>query len=198
MDQRVYHGNINPNDIADGLIAHFNRGNLRAQQIGKGEQVIVQIATRERPSSGGQTALSITIRTVEDGITVQIGKQTWLGVAASLGSTALRAIRNPLSLLSRLDDLAQDIEYLQITDEVWYVIEGVARSIGAGKTLSDRLRRMVCEYCETANPVGTSNCIACGAPLGSVQPATCLKCGFVTTSSEKTCPNCGSSLHKSS
>lgn len=194
MDQKVYHGNINPNDIADGLIAHFNRGNLCAQQIGKGDQVIVQIATRDRPSSGGQTALSITIRVVEDGIIVQIGKQTWLGIAASLGSTALRAIRNPLSLLSRLDDLAQDIEYLQMTDEVWDVIEGVARTIGAGKTLSERLRRVVCEYCETANPVGTSNCIACGAPLGSVQPSTCLKCGFVITSSDQTCPNCGSRI----
>ncbi|MCJ7624569.1 MAG: zinc ribbon domain-containing protein [Anaerolineaceae bacterium] len=194
MDQRVYHGNINPNDIAEGLIAQFNRGNLRAQQIGKGEQVIVQIATRERPSSGGQTALSITIRVVDDGIIVQIGKQNWLGVAASLGSTALRAIHNPLSLLSRLDDLAQDIEYLQITDEVWDVIEGVARSIGAGKSISDRFRRMVCKYCETANPVGTSSCIACGAPLGSVQPSTCLKCGFVITASDKTCPNCGNNL----
>jgi ribosomal protein L40E len=194
MDQRVYHGNINPNDIAEGLIAKFNRGNLRAQQIGKGEQVIVQIATRSHPSSGGQTALSITIRTVEDGITVQIGKQNWLGVAASLGSTALRAIRNPLSLLSRLDDLAQDIEYLQISDEAWDVVEGIARSIGAGKTISDRLRRMVCVYCETANPVGASNCIACGAPMGSVQPSTCLKCGFVITAKDKTCPNCGSNL----
>ena len=196
MKQRVYHGNINPIDIADGLIAHFNHGNLRAQQIGKGDQVIIQIATRERPSSGGQTALSITIRTIEDGIIVQIGKQTWLGIAASLGSTALRAIRNPLSLLSRLDDVAQDIEYLQISDEVWEVIEGVARSTGAGKIISDRLRRMVCEYCETANPVGASNCISCGAPLGNVQPSTCLKCGFVTISSDNSCPNCGSSLRK--
>ena len=194
MDRRIFHGNLSPNDVARALVAHFNRANIAAQQLGSGKQVIVQIASRQRPSSGGQTALTVHLRKVEDGIAVQLGKQTWLGVAASLGVTALSAFRNPFSLLGRLDDLAQDIENLQLTEDVWDVIEHVAQMHGATFELSERLRRLKCEYCSTANPVGEPSCIACGAPLGDMQPSTCPHCGFVVNRSETFCPNCAKPL----
>jgi hypothetical protein len=194
METRIFHGNIAPVDIARALLAQFNHGNLRAQQLGSGNKIVVQIATQDRPASGGQTALTVTMEQVEDGLSIQLGKQAWLGVAASLGWTALAAWRNPWSLINRLDDLAQDIENLQLSDQVWGVIEGVARASGASFELSERLRRLVCAYCQTANPVGESNCIACGAPLGTVQPRTCLKCGFVVKPDENLCPNCGQKL----
>jgi hypothetical protein len=194
MERRIFHGNLSSNDVARALVAHFNRANLAAQQLGTGKQVIVQIASRQRPSSGGQTALTVQLREVEDGVAVQLGKQTWLGVAASLGVTALSAFRNPFSLLGRLDDLAQDIENLQLTEEVWDVIENVALMHGATFELSERLQRLKCEYCSTANPVGEPSCIACGAPLGDSQPSTCQNCGFVVKKSETICPNCGKSL----
>jgi DNA-directed RNA polymerase subunit RPC12/RpoP len=191
MDQRIYHGKITPADIANNLVGYFNRGNLRVQQFVNGNQTTVQIATSSRPISGGQTALSILLQSVEDGVSVQMGQQAWLGVAASLGFTALAAFQNPLSLLGRLDDLAQDIEDIQLTDQVWKVIDDTARAMGTGYELSDRLRRLVCQYCYTANPVGESNCIACGAPLGDVQPSTCPHCGFAIIHNELICPNCG-------
>jgi len=181
-------------DFAQNLIAHFNRGNLRVQQIGGENQVAIQIASRQGAESGGQTALGITLQSVEDGVAVQVGKQAWLGVAASLGMTALAAMRNPMSLLGRFDDLAQDIEYIQLTDEVWRVIDQTANSLRAGHELSERLRRLVCDYCDTPNPVGEPNCIACGAPLGSVQPLACPNCGFVVTAKTSRCPNCGNLL----
>ena len=90
-----------------------------------------------------------------------------------------------------LDDIAQDIESLQLPDEIWQTVEEAAVAAGASLELSDRLRRAVCSYCNTANPVGESACIACGAPLGDVQPRTCLNCGFVVRTGETTCPNCG-------
>jgi len=194
METRIFHGNITPHQIGRALIAEFHRGNLRAQQLGTGDRVIVQIATRERPTSGGQTALTVTLQRVEDGVAVQVGKQAWLGVAASLGMTALAVLRNPLYLLSRLDDLAQDIEYLKLSDRVWEVIEREARLAGAGTQLSERLRRVVCEYCGVANEVGEGRCVACGAPLGNIQPRTCSNCGFVVLGNEETCPNCGQAL----
>jgi len=194
MDQRIYHGKITPVDFAQSLIAHFNRGNLRVQQIGNGSQVNVQIASRQGAASGGQTALGIAFQAIEDGVAVQIGKQAWLGVAASLGWTALSALRNPFALLDRIDDLAQDIEYVQLTDEVWRVVDQTARALRAGHELSERLRRLVCDYCDTPNPVGEPSCIACGAPLGSVQPLSCPKCGFVVTARTSRCPNCGTLL----
>lgn len=191
MEQRVFHGDIEPQDLALPLITEFNRGNLKAQSIGDEHQLLVQIATREQPQSGGQTALTITIRKTEDGVAVQIGKQNWLGIAASLGQSTLIAWKNPWRLIERLDDILQDIEYLNLSQRVWEVIEGAARSIGATFELSERLKRLVCPYCRTANPIGEPHCIACGAPLGNEQPATCPKCGFVVSKTTSTCPNCG-------
>jgi hypothetical protein len=194
MNQRIYHGNIDPADMARALIGNYHRGNWRVQQLGDAEKMVVQIATLDRPMSGGQTALSVILQKVEDGVSVQIGQQAWLGVAASLGVSAISLLRNPLNLLNRLDDIAQDIESLQLTDEVWKVLDAFARGQGATQELSERLRRVVCDYCDTANPVGQSRCIACGAPLGSAQPATCKKCGFVVFSDETSCPNCKARL----
>jgi hypothetical protein len=197
MDQRIYHGQISPGTVASELIAHFNRGNYRVQQVVSGGDLAVQIATGRQPISGGQTALTVSIRQVADGLCVQVGNQAWYGVAASIGMTAISALLNPWSLLGRLDDIAQDVENLQLVDEVWSVIDGTARSAGTGFALSDRLRRVVCAYCGTANPVDGSNCVACGAPLGGAQPGTCPKCGFVVHAGESTCPNCGKPLYVS-
>jgi len=194
MEPRIYHGEITPSQIAQVLTARFNRGNMRALQYGQGKQVVVQIGTRPGLGSGGQTALTVTLQQVADGISVQIGKQTWLGVAASLGTTALAAIRNPFHLLGRLDDLAQDFESIKLTEEVFDTVEAAARATGASFELSERLKRMVCEYCNVANPVGEASCIACGAPLGSVQPTTCRRCGFVVKTNEPVCPNCKAPL----
>src|SRR5262249_35191193 len=116
MDRRIFHGNIKPNDLAHALLAEFNRGNMHAQTIGTREKLAVQIATRMGAPSGGQTAMTVSIASVEDGIMVEVGQQAWLGVAASLGQTAWTALRNPFALLSRLDDIAQDLESLQLSE----------------------------------------------------------------------------------
>jgi hypothetical protein len=194
MEQRIFHGDLTPQEVAQVILAHFNQNNYQAQQFGTGDQIVVQIATRAMRQSGGQTALTVSLREVEDGIAVQIGKQDWLGVAASLGETVFTAWRNPFNLISRLDDLAQDIEHLQLSDNVWELIEATARAAGATFELSERLRRLVCSYCRTANPVGEPSCIACGAPLGEEQPETCRNCGYVLSAGEIRCPNCGQAV----
>jgi hypothetical protein len=190
MDTRYYHGDITPRQVAQALTAHFQKGNLKVLQIGNDDELVVQITTLDQPQTGGQTAIAVSLNKTSDGIAVQIGKQSWLGVAASLGKTAFIAWRNPLGLISRLDDIAQDIENLQITDQILQVIETTVQTAGASFKLSERLQRMVCLYCDTANLVGESRCIACGAPLGSTQPTTCKNCGFIITSSDQICPNC--------
>jgi hypothetical protein len=194
MDQKIFHGNIRPSDFARILAGAFNRGNLRVQMVGDDKRSIVQIATHGMARSGGQTALSVILQRVEDGVAIQVGRQNWMGVAASLGVTALAVLRNPLNLLGRLDDIAQDIEYLQLTEEVWRTIENTALAAQASTALSERLRRIACSFCNTANPPGQPSCVACGAPLGSVQPRTCKRCGFVVLQNERTCPNCKSTL----
>jgi hypothetical protein len=191
MDQKVYHGNISPLDVANSLAANFNHGNLQVRQYGKDPKITIQIVTTNVPNSGGPTALTAIVQRFEDGVVVQLGQQEILGVAASIGTTVFSAIRNPWSILSRFDDLAQDIESIQLKDQVWRVLDDLGRTLGSSQELSQRLKRMVCDYCSTANPVGEARCIACGAPLGNVQPVTCKNCGYVIHTRENTCPNCG-------
>lgn len=194
MNRRIFHGNIKPNDIAHALMAEFNRGSMQAQVLGTKDNVAVQIATRMGSMSGGKTAMTINIQAVEDGIMIEEGQQEWLGVAASIGQTAFSALRNPFSLLSRLDDLAQDIESIQLSDNVWKVIDQAVVTLGASYALSERLARIACEYCGSANEIGSANCIACGAPMGEVHPTTCRNCGFVVRAEETICPNCNQKL----
>jgi predicted RNA-binding Zn-ribbon protein involved in translation (DUF1610 family) len=191
MDQRIFHGNLNPVDLAQPLLAEFNRGNLRAQIVGQADNLAVQISTRTSAASGGQTALTVTLQKAPDGVLIQLGQQEWLGTAASLGRTTMAALMNPWNLLNRLDDIAQDVENLQLSEHVWQVIDQAARALGTEFQLSERFSRLTCEYCGTANRVGEASCIACGAPLGKSQPSTCPNCGFVVKPNEIKCPNCG-------
>lgn len=191
MPQRIYHGNISNTDFAQALIGNFGHGNLQVQQYGSGDTIIVQITSSPHAVSGGKTALSVQLQNVEDGVSVDVSKQAWLGIAASLGVSTIAALRNPWTLLNRLDDIAQDIEYVQLIDNVWHLIDSTARSLGAGFELSERLSRYVCDYCNTPNPPGETSCIACGAPLGNIQPHTCKNCGFVSAVGESSCRNCG-------
>jgi DNA-directed RNA polymerase subunit RPC12/RpoP len=194
MDRRIFHGNIKPNDLAQALMAEFNHGNMVAQVIGRPENLAVQIATRTGSMSGGQTALTVGIQQVEDGIMVELGQQAWLGIAASLGQTAWSALRNPFSLLGRLDDLAQDIENIQLNENVWKTIDQSVANHGASHSLSERLTRITCEYCGSANPLGESSCVTCGAPLGDAHPSSCPNCGFAVGPGEEICPNCNKKL----
>jgi DNA-directed RNA polymerase subunit RPC12/RpoP len=194
MEQRFLHGDLEPHELAQSLLAEFNRGNLRAQALQQTDGVAVQIATRPGAPSGGHTALTVTFQKAPDGVMVRLGQQEWFSTAASLGRTTLAALLNPWNLLGRLDDIAQDVENLQLTERVWSEIDRAAHAAGATHELSERLKRVVCAYCGVANPIGEAACIACGAPLGGVQPVTCPNCGFVITIGEARCPNCGHRL----
>jgi hypothetical protein len=190
MERRIFHGNITSSSIAQALAGTFQRGNLRTQLLGEDDDLIVQISSRPGASSGGQTAVTVHLKKVEDGVLVEIGEQSWLGVAASLGATAISTLFNPWNLIGRLDDIAQDIENIQLIEKVWQTINKTVKTAGASMQLSERLLRLSCNYCGTANPVGEGNCIACGAPMGMNQPRVCPKCGFVVLRDEKVCPSC--------
>ena len=138
--------------------------------------------------------MTVQIKQVEDGVMVSVSEQAWLGVAASMGQTVIATLMNPWNLLGRLDDLAQDVENLQINEKVWQVVAAVAQANRSSTQISERLQRLECLFCGTANPVGEGSCIACGAPLGSIQPRTCPSCGFVVLRGERTCPSCSKPL----
>lgn len=191
MQTRTFHGPITTLDLGRALVAEFNRGNLRAQLFGDKQKAYVQIAKPGVTPSGGKTAITVQLTSVEDGVMIQLGQQDWIGVAASLGLTALMALHRPLSLLNRIDDVAEDIGSLQLTERIWQVIDATVTGLGASFNVSERLRRITCPHCLTANAVGEPACIACGAPLGPSQPKACLSCGFIVQAGASTCQNCG-------
>jgi DNA-directed RNA polymerase subunit RPC12/RpoP len=194
VNRRTFHGPVSPQGMADALIAEFSRGTMRAQQIGQDDHIEVQIASRPGPASGGPTALTVQLQSVEDGVLVQFGQQAWFGVAASLAQTGLWALKNPWTLISRLDDLAEDLASIGLADRVWSVLTRTAEGAGASHEISERLRRVTCAYCSSANPVGEAACLACGAPLGPAQPSGCPNCGFVAPAEATVCPQCGHRL----
>jgi len=194
FEQRTYHGNLTPQDLANGLLAQFNHSELRAVQHGQGETIVVQIGSSHSRSSGGPTALTVYLSQVEDGVHVRLGEQEWLGVAASLGQTALMALLRPISLLGRLDDIAQDLLSFTMAQRVIESLDRTSRTLGASFEISERLRRLTCPYCATANPVGNPNCLACGGPLGYEHPISCANCGFISEAGTEVCPECGSRL----
>ncbi len=197
MEKRTFHGNITPEDIGRSLVAEFDQGNMQAQMIGDDDRIVVQVASRAFRESGGQTAMTIILEKIEDGVMVQLGDQQWFGVAASMGQTALTALsalKNPLRMLGRLDDLAQDITSIQLAETIWKTIQRAADAAGASHQISERLRRTECAYCGAAVPVGEATCPACGGPMGTVQPKACLKCGFVPPAGARVCPKCGTKI----
>lgn len=194
MEQKIYHGTITPEEVASILDAQFNRGAFKIMRQGSNDQLAVQIANNET-TSGGKTALTVVIQKIEDGVSIKIGQQALFGVAASLGFSIFTALRNPWNLLGRLDDIATDIESLNLSQQVWDTIDSYTRSVGASQEISERLRRLECDYCGSANPVGESNCVACGAPLGRLQPKACGNCGYVFKADERFCPNCGAAVN---
>jgi len=194
MTTKIYHGKITAENLAKAIATRFNTNDLVTRYAKNGDQYHLQITSRRDAQSGGKTSIGLVLQQLEDGVAVKIGKQDWLGIAASLGLSALSLRINPLNILGRLDDIAQDIENLSLDDRLWEMIDDVATTMGASQQLSERLRRLACEYCDTANPVGEPRCIACGAPLGGTQPTTCNECGFVAAPEDIACTNCGSAL----
>jgi predicted RNA-binding Zn-ribbon protein involved in translation (DUF1610 family) len=194
MDQRAYHGDIGLEELADLLVSTFDQGNLRAQRVGTSTRAMVQIATREWRGRGGQAALTVTISRLPDGVMVALGQHEWLGAAASLVQTGLMGLLNPVSLITRLEDIAQDVNSFSLPTQVWDVVDKYCRSVGASLAMSERLRSVVCPYCGVGNTVGQGSCSACGAPLGDSQPRTCPRCGNVMAHRSRFCDVCGATL----
>jgi ribosomal protein L40E len=197
MEQRIYRGEISPQALADALVLQFNWGDLMAQRVGTGDQVLVQIATRNWGWGGPQSALTLGISRVEGGIQVTLGQQRWLGAVADLAQTGLMALVNPLSLLTRIDDIARSISGLTLPQQVWETVEHFCESVGARPAAMVEEETIVCAYCGVGNPLNATKCSACGASLADARPVTCLRCGKRSAAGARFCSFCGAPLQTS-
>ena len=199
MEQRTYRGEIDPEGLAEALVARFNHGDLIAQTVrGDEGHLIVQVATREWGWGAARSALTIGVAPVEGGVRVTVGQQRLLDAAASLAATGLGALVNPLSLLGRIDDIARDVGKITLPDQVWDAVEHYVDSVGAKLGMSEKQLVVACPYCGVGNPVGAGTCSACGGSLVEVQPVACPKCGFVVSRDALFCSRCGTKISRKS
>ncbi len=195
MDQKTYHGEINPQELADVLVSRFDQGDLMARKTGRPDRVVVQISTRaHRRRDDPHTSLAVTIARAEDGVTVTVGEQQVLGIAADLVQTGIGALLNPLSLLGEIDDIARDVSKLNLPDQVWEVVEEYCRSVGAGLGLAPEKLLVTCFFCGAGNPIGVGKCPHCGGSLADVQPVTCPQCGQILEHDTHLCTRCGARI----
>src|SRR3712207_3892432 len=70
MEQRVYHGAIRPDGLAQALLDEWDRDQFMAQAFGESDRVVVQIGQREGGWFGDEPhqALTLDIEAIEDGV----------------------------------------------------------------------------------------------------------------------------------
>ena len=193
MEQRTYHGDLKPDELANLLMAQFNQGNSAAQRYNQGDRVMVQVGTRDNRGRV-ENALAVTISKTPDGVNVSVGEQQWLGAAADLAQAGLGALFNPLSLLGNLGEIVSDVSSFSLPQQVWQTVDKYSKSVGAGLGGDPAKRAVACPYCGVANSPGAPTCTGCGAPLGEAQPVYCLQCGQAEPHGSKFCARCGAKL----
>ncbi len=193
-DVRTYWGAISANDLARTLVEHFNNADTQAQMAGDRDRILVQIGNRQVEHRDPRTALTVGIVQDEESVTVTIGHQKWLSLAADLAKTGLLALINPWNLLNELDDVARNMDWFNLRKEVWDTIDQYCVAVGGSLGTSPKLKQVVCPYCGVGNPIGEAKCSACGAPLGDYQPITCPQCGYILPHDKRFCTRCGASL----
>ena len=153
MAKKIFHGNFTPDDLAALLICISTVAILKCKRLAQEMRSRCKFGQKGRLNPAGKLRSALSFQAFDDGVIISSGEQQWMGIAASLGYSALAALRNPLSLLGRIDDIAQDIEYLNLEEEIWNVLTSNVKIKGSQYNFLIALRRIVCDYCDTANPV---------------------------------------------
>ncbi|MBU0495568.1 MAG: zinc ribbon domain-containing protein [Chloroflexi bacterium] len=194
MSERKYRGNVTPGDLAEALVNQFNRGDYRAAKSGRGTQAVVQISTNRRMRGEPDTAVSVTITPTPEGVHVSMGDPQWLDIAADLVQTGIGALLNPWSLVREVDDVARNVQDLNLPQEVWQAIDQYAKTVGSRPALLPEPTSVTCPYCRSGNAIGEGRCENCGAPLGDAQPVRCPSCQRLLAAGTSQCPQCGERL----
>ena len=194
-EQRAYHGDLEPKELARALVMRFDGHETRAHWMeGEAGRAVVQIQSRQVERGDPATAVTVHVAPTKTGITVSVSEQRLLSVAADMAKSGVQAWRNPLRLLGELDDIARNVRWLGMRAEVWSAVDEYCRAQGSARGAAGLLMNVVCPYCGTSNDVGAHNCQACSAPLAEAQPVVCGRCGFLNSPDIKVCVNCSAAL----
>jgi len=215
MEQRFYHGNIDPNSLADYLVGMFGQGysgRMMAQKVGQGEHLLVQIG-RMRNSGRIRNAIGVSIARTPDGVSVSTGQSNWLDGGMIAGGLIGAIFWPPLLLFP----LARGIRNFTFYQDIWNAIDNYCMQAGATQGQTTTAHGVYCAHCGAVNEEGSETCAVCGSSLYAGQPqqgyqsqqapqyrppapsatapstVVCPKCGH-TVAAANFCSNCAASL----
>jgi hypothetical protein len=150
VEQRAYHGELDPERLAQTLVMQFDEGETRARWMRQGgKRAVVQIQSRRVEFGDPTTGVSILVAPTQTGLTVSVSRQRILGVAADMAKTGVQAWLNPMRLLGELDDIARNVRWLGLRSEIWDAVDDYCRTHGAGRGNAGMLTHVTCPYCGT-------------------------------------------------
>ena len=137
MEQRIYHGTITPEGLADYLVQRFDpQHDLQAQKLGQGDSLAVQIGRGDVPEElRNAVTVGITRATdSEQGVAVTLGQQQWITPklathAAMIGLVSV--LITPWALFGLLWPVSELLGSRALPGEIWGAIETYALSQGA-------------------------------------------------------------------
>ncbi len=135
MQQRVYRGNVSPQDLADFLVQHYaSQPNVQAQRLGQENSVLVQIGYGDRLEKM-RHAVTVAIAGTQDeaGITVTMGQRQWI-TPEEAEHAAFWGV-----LFALLFPLSEAISSTTLPGDIWSQIETFAVSQGAVQVESQPL-----------------------------------------------------------
>lgn len=220
MEQRVYQGNSNPNALAQHLLDIWDQGDTVAQTLEGDEGIIVQVGQR----SGGlfsdepQSALTLALEPISDGLRVTLGEQQWYRDGG--GQIMVGGLIGffPFFFTWPLGGGRDEPLDPQLANQVWESVEHYVQQYSAaigptrlpqqldapmGTTTrlpqqpvaatgaTTRLAGIHCPSCGTENVSEAERCHECGTYL---QARACPQCGVSNPATANFCMRCGSSL----
>ncbi len=201
MEQRIYHGNINPDALADYLVGMFNQGygGTVAQKVGQGNQVLVQIGLLSHSGRRIRHSIGVSIYRTPDGVSVATGQANWFD-DPGLGGSLIGALYWPPLLLF---PLARGINSYALYQDLWQAVDTYCAQAGAMQGNVTTAHAVYCHNCGVVNNEGDHVCRMCGASLYAPQPphyqpppqgeVVCPLCGQ-TVSAGNFCNNCAAPL----
>jgi Double zinc ribbon len=193
MEQRFYHGNIDPNGLADYLVGMFNQGYSAmsvAQKVGQGDHLLVQIA-RVRHSGRIRNAIGVSIARTADGISVSTGQSNWLDDGVIAGGLIGALFWPPLLLFP----LARGIRNFAFYQDIWDAVDTYCTQAGATQGNVSTAHGVYCQHCGAVNEEGAEVCAVCRSPLYAGQPQQAPQyrspAPTATTANTVVCPSCG-------
>ncbi len=146
MQQRVYHGTVSPDQLADYLVQLYDpQKNMQAQRIGEGDSLIVQIAMSDVPENkrGALTVAIVRAMDAESGVMITMGEQQWLtpqNMAYGAMMAAISVLVTPWALFGLIWPVSQILETRMLPNDVWNTIETFMIGQGARRSQTQEIQ----------------------------------------------------------